>query len=151
MNNKLSLKTQRIFMLCITAISFLLHCVIMYQPIGILWQIVSAIIACLFALGYYLISKQYFIEQGYRIKWKFSLLTLKKVDWSKYDFHITPVLTFTHVDHPSGLANSNGISIEWGHWAMGFIRMKIKVEIPQSIVNCYQYRKETNNLPEHAK
>lgn len=42
---------------------------------------------------------------------------LRQVDFDSYDFHITPVLTYSFVKH----LNNNkayGISLEWGHWAI---------------------------------
>ena len=53
------------------------------------------------------------------MKARFRFLKLKDVDWTKYDFHITPVLTYTKVIHHSGNI-CKGISIEWGHWAISF-------------------------------
>ena len=47
---------------------------------------------------------------------KLKALGLKDVDWNKYDFHLTPVLTFSHVKHEE----SKGwcLALEWGHWAV---------------------------------
>jgi len=43
-------------------------------------------------------------------------LGLSDVDWNKYDFHISPVLTYSKVKRE----NSNGwcLALEWGHWAL---------------------------------
>lgn len=51
-----------------------------------------------------------------RLKIVFRAMGLSNVNWDKYDFHITPVLTFTKVQKE----NSCGwcLSLEWGHWAV---------------------------------
>lgn len=50
-----------------------------------------------------------------KLKPAFRLMGLKEVDWNKYDFHITPVLTFTKVRKED--SQGWGLAIEWGHWA----------------------------------
>lgn len=47
----------------------------------------------------------------------FKFLGLKDVNWTNYDFHITPVITYTKIVHPSKVIGKL-ISIEWGHWAL---------------------------------
>lgn len=81
-------------------------------------------VTVLFIFGYNILSNQYYAEQNVRIKWRIVTLGLKKVDWNKYDFHLIPVLTFTRVNHPSGLATSSGLALEWGHWAISIGRFK---------------------------
>lgn len=87
---------------------------------------VTIMTAAMFILGYNLFAKEYYISKNSRIKWNFEFLGLSKVDWTKYDFHITPVLTFTKVIHPTNLAHGHCISIEWGHWAYSIRRFIIK-------------------------
>ena len=72
-------------------------------------------------------TKKIYQQQGYRIKYKVAVLGLNKVNWKQYDFHLTPVITFTHVEHPSGKGSNNTISIECGHWAIGLHRMKLDI------------------------
>ena len=59
-----------------------------------------------------------------KLKLRFKLLGLKDVNWDKYDFHITPVLTFTKVHKEE----SNGwcLALEWGHWAVYVALFSIK-------------------------
>ena len=60
-----------------------------------------------------------------RIKYKLNFLGLKKVNWEKYDFHLTPVVTYSYLKHPSGDAECDTFSIEWGHWAICLLIAKI--------------------------
>jgi hypothetical protein len=48
---------------------------------------------------------------------KFRFLGLKEVKWNKYDFHITPVLTYTYVEIDKG-HKGHCLALEWGHWAV---------------------------------
>jgi hypothetical protein len=50
------------------------------------------------------------------IKIRFKALGLKDVNWNKYDFHITPVLTYSYVERQK--SNGKCICLEWGHWAI---------------------------------
>lgn len=59
------------------------------------------------------------------MKIRFRFLGLKDVNWDKYEFHITPVLSFTKVIHPSGNIGK-GLYVEWGHWAIGILWYKLK-------------------------
>ena len=59
-----------------------------------------------------------------KIKIRFVFLGLKDVDWTKYDFHITPVLTYTKVIHPSQSIGKL-LSVEWGHWGISFQYFKL--------------------------
>lgn len=61
------------------------------------------------------------MEWTKRIKFRF--IGLSKVDWNDYDFHITPVLTFTNVNIYGGKGKS--LALEWGHWALyiGFMTL----------------------------
>lgn len=134
MDNKLSLNAQRIFLLCFsicfTCLTILLWMHNIEQDTVLTkflhsWaKIGTAVLGFLFGFGYNLIAKQYYAEQNIRIKWRVVTLGLKKVDWNKYDFHLTPVLTFTRVFHPTGLANSRSLALEWGHWAISIGRFK---------------------------
>jgi hypothetical protein len=50
-----------------------------------------------------------------KLKLRFRLMGLKDVNWNKYDFHITPVLTFTRVQKEKSIGWC--LVLEWGHWA----------------------------------
>lgn len=52
-------------------------------------------------------------------------LGLNDVDWNKYDFHLTPVLTYSVVKKEQSLGKC--LAVEWGHWAVyiGIFRIKI--------------------------
>lgn len=60
------------------------------------------------------------------MKFRIKLLGITEVDKLKYDFHITPVLTYTNVIHPSGSWHRS-VALEWGHWAIvfGFYKLTI--------------------------
>jgi hypothetical protein len=49
------------------------------------------------------------------IKIIFKTLGAKDVDWNKYDFHITSVLTYSYKKSLRG--NAKCLALEWGHWA----------------------------------
>lgn len=59
-----------------------------------------------------------------RLKFKIRFLGLSDVNWDKYDFHITPVLTLTRVRKEE--SNGCGIALEWGHWAVYVALFSIK-------------------------
>ncbi len=50
------------------------------------------------------------------MKLHIKFLGLKDIDWNKYDFHITPVLTYTKVMREKSIGNC--LALEWGHWAI---------------------------------
>ena len=129
MNNKLSINAQRISMLSFSVLSMCLTITMIIlsyltKTLNLFLNIECVAVTVLFVVGYNLITNQHYRENNIRIKWKLIFLGLKKVDWNKYDFHLTPVLTFSRVFHPSGLANSRGIALEWGHWAISIGRFK---------------------------
>lgn len=138
MKNKISLQTQRIFMFAFVYLNALFTLMIFSYDVKTnsnitlhlikFVKIMLPITTTVWILGYNLISNEYYLEKGFRIKWRFSYLGLSKVDWNKYDFHITPVLTYTRVIHPTGLANGHCIFLEWGHWALGLGRYEIKTK-----------------------
>lgn len=59
-----------------------------------------------------------------KIKWKIKFIGLTDVTWNKYDFHLTPVLSFCKASNitetDEGVAH--GLSLEWGHWAIILLR-----------------------------
>lgn len=59
-----------------------------------------------------------------KTKIRFVFLGLSHVDWNDYDFHITPVLTYTNLIHPSN-SIAKILSIEWGHWAISLQYLKL--------------------------
>lgn len=48
---------------------------------------------------------------------KIKAIGLKDVDFNGYDFHITPVLTYSFVKR-SNNNKAYAIVVEWGHWAI---------------------------------
>jgi hypothetical protein len=50
------------------------------------------------------------------IKCRLHFLGLKEVDWDKYDFHLTPVLTYTRINRQQ--SKGYALSLELGHWAL---------------------------------
>jgi hypothetical protein len=64
------------------------------------------------------------IKEPTRI-FRFKAVGLSYVNWSKYDFHITPVLTYTYAESDN---HNNGkcLALEWGHWAVyiGYFKLE---------------------------
>lgn len=57
-----------------------------------------------------------------RVKWKFLPIGYKSLDPKKWEFHITPVLTYARVIHPTLMGNGHVLAIEWGIWALSIGR-----------------------------
>jgi hypothetical protein len=55
--------------------------------------------------------------------WRVKFLGLNDVDWNKYDFHLTPVLTYTKITRGESIGKC--IALEWGHWAFYIGRFKL--------------------------
>jgi len=60
----------------------------------------------------------------------FKLITrfigIKEVDKEKYDFHITPVLTYSYKKSLNGSAKC--LALEWGHWACYIALLKLNLD-----------------------
>lgn len=60
---------------------------------------------------------------NYTIRAKF--IGLKEVDWDDFDFHLTPVMTYTKVNYKC--LTNRSLSLEWGHWALILMAYKMPV------------------------
>lgn len=57
-------------------------------------------------------------------KIKFRILGIKDVNWEEYDFYVLPTLTYSIRNMQEGFARV--ISLEWGHWTICILLLKIK-------------------------
>lgn len=58
--------------------------------------------------------------------WKYRFID--ESNENNYDFHITPVLTFAkaNIENEFGSGYGYGIYLDWGHWAIGVMRIIYK-------------------------